>query len=73
MGLVENEGIKEIILQWEHGDLSLIKGVTATSNKRVKPGTPSSRRVLKYMKHDKRSGHFIPSEMKKLNRMQIRI
>ena len=63
--------IKESILQWGHDDLSLMKGVTASSSKRVKPGTPASRRVLKHMKFDKRSGHFIPSERKKLNRIQI--
>ena len=65
--------IKESILQWGHDDLSLMKGVTASSSKRVKPGTPASRRVLKHMKFDKRSGHFIPSERKKLNRMQITV
>ena len=56
IGLAENEGIKESILQWGRVDLSLIKGVKATRNKRVKSGTPASRRVLEHMKYDKRSG-----------------
>ena len=64
-------GVKESILQWGRVDLSLIKGVKATRNKRVKSGTPASRRVLKHMKYDKRSGQLIPSERKKLNRIQI--
>ena len=54
-----------------HGDISLIKGVTATSSKRVKFGTPSSRRLLKHMKYDKRSGHFVCSKRNKLIRMHI--
>ena len=44
MGLAVNKGIKKSILQWGHRDLSLIKGVTAARNKRVKPGTPVNRR-----------------------------
>ena len=54
LGLAENEKIQVSILQWGHGDLSLIKGVTATSHKRVKPGTPASRRVLNIKAHEVR-------------------
>ena len=61
MGL-ESQGVKEDFMQWGHGDLSLIKGVTAASNRKVKPGTPTSRRVLKHMRYDKESGHFVPSK-----------
>ena len=60
-------------MQWGHGDLSLIKGVTAASKGKVKPGVPSSRRGLKHIKYDKSTGQFVPNNRKKKNRMQVTV
>ena len=58
---------------WGHGDLSLIKGVTAASKGKVKPGVPLSRRVLKHMRFDKSTGQFVPNNRKKQNRMKVTV
>ena len=67
------EEVREDNMQSGHEDLSLIKGVTAASKDKVKPGVPSSRRVLKHMKYDKSTGQFIPNNRKKKNRVQVTV
>jgi hypothetical protein len=56
-------------MEWGHGDLSRIKGIIVNGDSKCKSGVPASRRVLKHMRYDKKSEHFVPSQHKKLNRM----
>ena len=60
-------------MEWTHGDLSLIKGISVNGDAKNKPGVPANRRVLKHMRYDKKTGHYVPSQHKKLNRMRVRV
>jgi hypothetical protein len=44
--------VMEEVMEWDHGDLSLIKGITVDSTHQQKSG----RRVLKYTRFDKKTG-----------------
>ena len=71
--LMGMEEVREDTMLWGHGNLSLIKGVTAASKGKVKPGVPLSRRVLKHMRFDKSTGQFVPNNRKKQNRMKVTV
>ena len=59
------------VMQWDSGDLSLIKGVIVQGEAARGAANQRSRRVLKHMRYDKNSGHFVPTEKRKLNRMVV--
>jgi hypothetical protein len=57
------------VMQWDSGDLSLIEGVLVQGEAARGAANQKHRRVLKHMRYDKDSGHFVPTEKKKLNRV----
>ena len=60
-------------MEWGGGDLSLIKGVIVQGEDPRKQRNQRSRRVLKHMRYDERSGHFMPIESRrKQNCMMVR-
>ena len=54
-------------MQWDSGDLSLIKGVMMQVEDARRHAFKRSSGVLKHMRYDKDSGHFVPTEKKKQN------
>ena len=46
-------------MQWDSGDLSLIKGVMVQGEAARGHANQRSRRVLKHMRYDRDSGHFV--------------
>ena len=54
-------------MQWDSGDLSLTKGVMMQEEAARGHASQRSRRVLKHMRYDKDSGHFVPTEKRKQN------
>jgi hypothetical protein len=73
LGVHGQQDHKEEVMKWDHGDLSLIKGITVDSTFQKKSGKPSNRRVLKHMRFDKKSGQFVPSQQRKLNRLSVSV
>ena len=58
-------------MQWDSGDLSLIKGVIMQGEAARGTAKQEHSRVLKHMRFDKDSGHFVPTEKRKLNRVVV--
>jgi hypothetical protein len=59
------------VMQWDSGDLSLIKGVLVQGEAVRGHTNLRSRRVLMHMRYNKDSGHFMPTEKRKQNRVVV--
>ena len=73
LGISEGDEVMKKVMEWTHGDLSLIKGISVNGDAKNKPGVPANRRVLKHMRYDKKTGQYVPSQHKKLNRMRVQV
>ena len=70
-GVVDNAGHHAKVMQWDSGDLSLIKGIMMQGEAARGQSNQSSRMVLKHMRYDRESGHFVPTEKRKQNRVEV--
>ena len=70
-GVVDNAGPLAEVMQWDSGDLSLIKGIMMQGEAARGQSNQSSRMVLKHMRYDRESGHFVPTEKRKQNRVEV--
>ena len=59
------------VMQWDSGDLSLIKGIMMQGEDARGHAFNRTRRVLKHMRYDKDSGHFVATEKRKQNRVTV--
>ena len=60
-------------MQWDRnsGDLTLIKGIHVQGRAARGAVNQEHRMVLKHMRFDRASGHFVPTEKRKLNRVVV--
>ena len=69
--VVDNAGHHAKVMQWDSGDLSLIKEIMMQGEAARGQSNQSSRMVLKHMRYDRESGHFVPTEKRKQNRVEV--
>ena len=62
MGVWDSTYTEPEFMQWDSGDLSLINGVMLQGEVARGHANQRSRRVLKHMRYDQSSGHFVPTE-----------